>query len=180
MKRRVASYVASACVAGMVLGAPGLAMAQTDAADGAVSSPSSWSEAENMVIALYGPPSTFDPIEIDPGYQVLYGPPSVFADKENPMTVTTHNKTVKESKLETGKKTFKRAIVVKKAVGQVSYAKVSKGSSKRLTVDESSGAVTVKKGTRAGTYKVKAVVTATGSFKYKYASETVAVKVRVV
>ena len=140
MKRRIVKCVAGACVAGMVLGTSGagMAVAATPEAD-------SWSAAENEIIVLYGPPSEID--EIDVPIPVLYGPPSAF-ENINPMQVETHNRSVAQSVVKDGKKTFKKAIVVKDAVGEVGFSKIAKGSSKCLSVNKKTGAVSVKKGTK--------------------------------
>ena len=52
-------------------------------------------------------------------------------------------------------------------------------SSKKLTVNAKNGKITVKKGTKAGTYKVKVKVTAKGTAYYKSKSKTVTVVVAV-
>ena len=193
MKRRVARYVAGACIAGMVAGVPGVAFADQVAEDGAVSS---WSASEDMNVALYGPPSAFEdsddwpvqvlygppPIEdavvVEP-VQTLYGPPSVFAHTANPMKVSANPVTVKETRLAQGKKVVKKAIVVKKAKGDVRYSKIAETSSKRIRVNATTGAIIVKKDTKRGTYKAEVQVTASGNAKYRPAVETVVVKVRV-
>lgn len=53
------------------------------------------------------------------------------------------------------------------------------GSPSCVNVDKVTGKVTVKKGTKAGTYSCKASVTAAGDATYKSATKTVAVKVTV-
>ena len=171
MKRRIVKCVAGACVAGMVLGTSGagMAVAATPEAD-------SWSAAENEIIVLYGPPSEID--EIDVPIPVLYGPPSAF-ENINPMQVETHNRSVAQSVVKDGKKTFKKAIVVKDAVGEVGFSKIAKGSSKCLSVNKKTGAVSVKKGTKAGTYKINVAVKAAGNDFYESGSQRVIVKVHV-
>ena len=175
MKQRMIKVVAGACVAGMVAGVPGVAMA--DQVTAGESSALSWSAPDNMNIALYGPPGFTDPsVEINP---VIYGPPGVFDMKLNPMKVTTANKSVKAAKLAQGKKQFKKAITVKKAVGTVRFTKLDLGSSKRLSVNKKTGAVTVKKGTKKGLYQINVQVTAEGKGKYLPGLQVVTVKVRV-
>ena len=66
---------------------------------------------------------------------------------------------------------------VAKNQGTLSYAKVASGSSAALTVNASTGKVTVKKGTKLGTYTIKIKVTAAGNANYKAGSKTVACKV---
>ncbi len=91
-----------------------------------------------------------------------------------PMTVTAVKKTVKASALKTAKVTV-TALTVEKAKGTVTYAKVS-GSSK-LTVNKTTGKITVAKGTKAGTYKIKVEVTAKGNSNYKRGKKTVTVTI---
>ena len=94
----------------------------------------------------------------------------------NTMKVKKATKTVKKAKVK--KKAVKvKAITVKKAKGTVIYTK-TKGSEK-LTVNAKTGKITVKKGTKKGTYKVKVKVTALGNDNYKAKSKTVTVKIKV-
>lgn len=98
----------------------------------------------------------------------------------NPMSVTTTVKKVKYSKVKKRAQTVKGGIVFsKKAQGKVTYAKVAKGSSKKLSINKTTGKITVKKGTKRGTYKIKVKVTAAGNATYQAVSKTVTVKVRV-
>ena len=167
-------HISCTGVPGMV-GAPGIASAAQSGEGGAVAE---WSASENMNVDLYGPPPTsIDPV--DEPIQVLYGPSPVFADEENPMQASAKLVTVKEARLAVGKKVVKRAIVVEDAVGDVYFQKVGKKSSKRLRVNENTGAVIVKKGTKAGLYKMRVKVTAAGNAQYRPAIQTVVVKVRV-
>ena len=78
-------------------------------------------------------------------------------------------KNVKKSKL-TG------VFTVKNNHGKVTYSKVS--GSGNFTVDKS-GAITVKKGTKKGTYKIKVKCKAAGDGNYKAAEKTVTVKITV-
>ena len=68
-------------------------------------------------------------------------------------------------------------IVVSKAKGRLSYSKVAKGSSAALTINKSTGKVTVKKGTKKGTYKIKIKVSAAGDANYKAAGKTLICKI---
>ena len=97
------------------------------------------------------------------------------------MTVKAASKSVKLSKVRKKKQTVTKALTVKDSIGKVTYAKVSKGSAKVLSIDKKSGKITVKKGTKKGTYKlkVKVKVTAAGNGNYKSASKTVTVKIKV-
>ena len=174
MKRRLVKCVAGACVAGMVVGVPGVAAADQAAGEAEAVE---WTAGGEDVVCLYGPPSMIEPIE-EP-IQVLYGPPEWFDRESNPMQVHAMNATVKEEKLASHKKVFKRVVRVENAAGAVGYSKVAKGSSKRLVVNASTGAITVKKGTKKGTYRVKVSVSAAGDSQYLPATETVVVKVHV-
>ena len=53
-----------------------------------------------------------------------------------------------------------------------------KSGSKNLKIS-SAGKITVKKGTKKGTYRMKVIVTAAGNAKYEKGSKTVTVKVKV-
>ena len=96
------------------------------------------------------------------------------AKAAQPMKVAAVKRTAKASA------TKKKAVTVaaplkftKKAQGTVTYAKVAKGSAKCLTVNKKTGKVTVKRGTKKGTYKVKIKVTAAGNKNYKSGSKTI-------
>ncbi len=101
--------------------------------------------------------------------------PKVTVKAKNTMKVKAKNVTVKASKLKSKKYTFK-AFTVTKAKGKVSYAKVS--GSKALSVGKK-GNITVKKGTKRGSYTIKVKITAKGSSKYLSKSVTKKVKVKV-
>ena len=60
--------------------------------------------------------------------------------------------------------------------GKVTYAKAS-GSSAALTINKTTGKVTVRKGTKKGTYTIKVKVTAAGNANYKAGSKTLTCKV---
>ena len=95
---------------------------------------------------------------------------------KNTMKVTKKTKTLKSSTLKKKARTVK-AITVKSAKGKVTYSKVS--GSKYLTVNKSTGKITVRKGTPVGTYKIKVKVKAAGNSSYKAASKNVTVTVKV-
>ena len=65
---------------------------------------------------------------------------------------------------------------VSKAKGKVTYSKVS--GFKGITVAKS-GKITLKKGMKKGTYKVKIKVSAAGTSNYKAATKTVTIKIKV-
>ncbi|MBQ3904067.1 MAG: hypothetical protein II744_03735, partial [Eubacterium sp.] len=96
----------------------------------------------------------------------------------NPMTAKGKTATVKFAKLKKKNRTVaqKKAFDVSKAQGRVTYKK-SKGN-KKITVAEN-GKITVKKGLKKGSYKVKIKVTAAGNATYKAVTKTVKVTIRV-
>lgn len=96
----------------------------------------------------------------------------------NPMKVTTTTKKVKYKDVKKKKRTVS-AITVKNSQGTKTYVK-QKGSSSKLTVNKTSGKITVKKGTKKGKYKIKVKVTAAGNKNYKSLSKTVTVTIKVV
>ena len=100
------------------------------------------------------------------------------AKKAQSLKVTAKKKTVKAGKLKKKALSFK-LLTVKGAKGKVTYAKVAKGSSKKLSVNKKTGKITVKKGTKKGTYKVKVKVAAKATAMYKKATKTVTVTVKV-
>ena len=96
------------------------------------------------------------------------------AKAAQPMKVKAAKRTAKASAAK------KKAVTVaaplkftKKAQGKVTYAKVARGSDKCLTVNKKTGKVTIKQGTKKGTYKVKVKVSAKGNKNYKAGSKTV-------
>ena len=108
--------------------------------------------------------------------------PVPVAKKTNPMVVTGLTKTVviTEGKALTKATTVAGCVkFTKKAKGTVTYARVADGSSKYLSVSKTTGKVTVKKGTKAGTYKIKVKVNAAGDGTYAAKSTTVTVTVKV-
>ena len=96
------------------------------------------------------------------------------------MSVKTSKKTVKVSKLKNKARTIK-VVIVKAAQGTVSY-KITGGNAKSkkvLKINSKTGKITVKKGTKKGTYKVKVAVTASGNDKYNAGVKQVNVSVKV-
>ena len=94
-----------------------------------------------------------------------------------PMTAKAANRTASLKTLRTKAVTVARPIAIAKAQGKLSYAKVASGSSAALTVNKTTGKVTVRKGTKKGTYTIKIKVTAAGNTNYKAGSKTVTCKV---
>ncbi|MDO4805798.1 MAG: MBG domain-containing protein [Coriobacteriales bacterium] len=93
----------------------------------------------------------------------------------NPMTVKAGKKTASFSTLKKKAVAVKCPVTVSKAQGKVTYAKA--GGSAVLTINKNTGKVTVKKGTKKGTYSIKIKVTAAGNGNYKAATKTVTGKV---
>ena len=95
---------------------------------------------------------------------------------KNNFTVKAKKATVKFSKLSRKNQTVKRAkaVTVKNAKGKVSY-KIAK-KNKNFTVAKN-GKITVKKGLKKGTYKIKIKVTAAGNADYAKAAKTVTVTI---
>ena len=99
---------------------------------------------------------------------------------KNPLTVKAKSKSLKAAKLAKKKYVLKKRITVKKAKGKVTYKNASKKAKlKKFKVNKKTGAITVPKGTKKGTYKLKVKVTAKGNANYKTGSKTVKVKVKV-
>lgn len=97
----------------------------------------------------------------------------------NPLTVKGRSVRVKRSVLK--KKAFivKRtsAFKINKAAGMLSYKKVS--GNKRITINNKTGNITVKKGLKKGKYSVTVKVTAVGNNKYKKGVRTTRVIIMV-
>ena len=83
------------------------------------------------------------------------------------------------NKLKKKDQTVKRAKAIKVtgAKGKVTYAKTS--GSKKITINKKTGNVTVKKGLKKGTYKIKVNVKAAGGGNYASATKKVTVKITV-
>ena len=100
----------------------------------------------------------------------------VLPREANTMTVTAAVKTASAKKVKKRAVTV-RPLQVKRAVGTVTYKKLS--GSKKLTISKKSGKVTVKKGTKKGTYKIRVRVRASGNQYYNAKTQNVKVTVRV-
>ena len=101
-----------------------------------------------------------------------------FNKKKNTMTLKAKTKTVKYSTLRKKNVSIARkdAVAVSDAKGDVTYSKSSGNS--RITVSKS-GKITVKKGLKKGTYKVKIKVRAAGTKTYLAKTKTVTVTIKV-
>ena len=99
----------------------------------------------------------------------------------NPLKVKGRTASVKYSALKKKAQTLKVSKVIaftKKGQGTMSYRKAS-GNAK-ITINKKTGKVTVKKGLKKGTYKVKIKVKAAGNANYKASSlKTVTCKIKV-
>ena len=103
--------------------------------------------------------------------------------KANTMTVKAKTVTVKASSAKKKVQSVKasKAFAVKNARGAVTYKatkNVTKNAMKKVTVAKN-GIVTVKKGTKAGTYKLNVKVAAAGDKAYESGSKTVTLTVKV-
>ncbi len=98
------------------------------------------------------------------------------AKKTNPLTAKGKTKTVKYKTVKKKSIVFARkdAITIKNAKGKVTFKK-AKGN-KKIAVS-GAGKITVKKGLKKGTYKVKVNVKAAGTSSYKAATKTVTVSI---
>ena len=85
---------------------------------------------------------------------------------------------MKASKTSKKKQNIKKskAFTIKNAQGPVTFKK--KSGSKNLSISNK-GVITVKKGTKKGTYKIKVAITAAGNDKFEAGTKTVTVKVKV-
>lgn len=88
-------------------------------------------------------------------------------------TFKNTSKTLKASTLKKKAQSF--AIAKKFSGGKVTYT-VTKGKKKYISVNSKTGKVTVKKGAKKGTYKVKITVAAKGN--YKKTTKTITIKVK--
>lgn len=98
--------------------------------------------------------------------------------KANTLTVKAKKPTVKFTKLKKKNQTIalKNVMTVSKAQGKVTFKKAS--GNKKITVAKN-GKITVKKGLKKGTYKIKVKVTAAGTAEYKTATKTVTIAIKV-
>lgn len=98
----------------------------------------------------------------------------------NTLKVKGKTATIKYSKVKKKAQTLKVAKVIKvarKGQGKLTYAKAS--GNKKITINKKTGKVTVKKGLKKGTYKVKVKVTAAGNANYRQATKKVTFRIKV-
>ena len=84
------------------------------------------------------------------------------AKRFNTMSLRVSHKVVRAKDVKSAKHTLTRAVSVLHAQGDVEFSKPSKRLSKHMSVNKKTGAITVKKGTKADTYSVLVKVTASG------------------
>jgi hypothetical protein len=102
--------------------------------------------------------------------------PTLTVEKgEQEITATVTNPTVKYSKVKKRNVKIKNPITVTNNEGKLTYAKAS--GKKNFTVAKN-GKITVKKGTKKGTYKIKVKVTAAATNNVDSASKTVKVVIK--
>ena len=101
------------------------------------------------------------------------------AKAANPLKVSARVPVVKYSKKKVSVKASEAYAFSKKPKGSVKYSRVAAGSSKALSVNAKTGAITVKKATKRGTYKIRVKIAASGTANYKSAAKTITVKLRV-
>ena len=97
-------------------------------------------------------------------------------------TLSAVGKTAKVKKSKLKKKKYRRIAIskiaqIRDAQGMLTYEKAS--GSKKLSINKTTGKVTVKKKTKKGTYKMKVRVNAAGNGNYNAATKYVTLKVRV-
>ncbi|MDO4941236.1 MAG: penicillin-binding Tp47 domain C-containing protein [Lachnospiraceae bacterium] len=90
--------------------------------------------------------------------------------------VSTAAKTVKYAKVKKAKQVTSKVSV---SGAKTSYTYKKAGGSSQLSIDKKSGKITMKKGTKKGTYSIKVKVTASDGTNYDSASKTATVKVKV-
>ena len=80
-----------------------------------------------------------------------------------------------QSKVKSAAQTVAKPVTVSKAQGTVTYKKTSGNSN--ITIDSKTGKLTVKKGTKKGTYTIKVQVKAAGNTNYNSKTTTISFKV---
>ena len=110
---------------------------------------------------------------------VLNGETPVIVKMDNPMTVSGKIVEVAAATLKQDAVSLEVSEVldIENAHGEVTYKKSS--GNKKITVDQTTGGVNIKKGLKKGTYKVKVKVKAAGNDEYNAATKTVTFKIKV-
>ncbi len=98
----------------------------------------------------------------------------------NPLAVKAKSPSVKYSKLKKKTQTLGVSKVLKFTnAGQGTKTYTKSSGNKKITINKKTGKVTIKKGLKKGTYTIKIKVKAAGNDKYKAATKTVKVKIKV-
>lgn len=92
------------------------------------------------------------------------------------LKVSAASKTVKAKALKKKAQSTTK-VAVSGAKGKTTYVKVAKGSAKNLTINKTTGKITVAKKTKKGTYKIKVKVSAAKTKNFKAATATKTIKV---
>lgn len=95
---------------------------------------------------------------------------------ENPIQVTTKKKIIAKSKKKTRIKR-KKAFTVRNPQGKLTFKRL-KGN-KKITINKTTGLITVKKGMKPKTYSVKIRVNAAGTGNYNAGYKDVTIKIKV-
>lgn len=100
--------------------------------------------------------------------------------KANTMKVKKKDVSVSAASLAKGKRVIRRAkaMSIKKAKGKLTFKKL-KGN-KKITINKKTGNITIKKGLKKGTYKIRIKVRAAGTSKYRSKSYTFYETIKVV
>ena len=96
------------------------------------------------------------------------------------MAVKGKTATLKYKKLKKKAQTLSVSKVItftKKGQGAITYTKAS--GNKKIIINKKNGKISVKKGLKKGTYKVKVKVAAAGNNNYKATVKTITVTIRV-
>ena len=116
--------------------------------------------------------------EGDDNYEAASASCAVTVEKaDQSITVTPARKTYKAKKLRKKAAAFK-AVTVKGSKGKLSYSSKASGKSKKV-LKFKGGKITVKKGTKKGTYKMAVTVNAAATAEYNAFSKKVTVTVKV-
>ncbi len=98
---------------------------------------------------------------------------------KNPMTVKGKTATVKYSIVKRKAQSLKitKALTIRNAKGTVTFTKIS--GNKKIVINRKTGKITIKKGLKKNSYKVKVKVKAAGNKKYKPITKTVVFKIKI-
>ena len=101
------------------------------------------------------------------------------AKAANPLLVTKSDAALKYSALKKKAQKIARTkvVTIRNSKGTVTYKK--KSGNKKITVNSKTGKITVKKGLKKGSYKIKYKVIAAGTKYYKRGAKTVSVKINI-